>query len=426
MWQKKTLLSLSLEAIDFQPNANFFKELVAVCRSLSKADAKTLADHDIAQQLPAVIKHHTGMNVQVWFGAADVAMAAPLVNHNNPLLNALDLEDREFMPNADADQILARLEKNPIGRVSLKTGMVSGIFSVFPAILTLPSEVLTSSKYSPEEKAAMILHELGHVFSYFEFLANSHSTNQILAAISRKYDQTTNVKEREYVLTKIKTLAQLDSLDAEALAQSNDKKVVSIVVVASLVKKIESELGSNLYDMNSWEQLADQYATRQGAGRHVLTVLDKMYRADEHLNFRSTPRYLFVEALKLCLVAFIPFTGGVSLMPLLAMCGVDASQPDAGYDSLKNRYGRVRDQVVEALKDQKLSSDDVENLTQDLDAIDELLKGVKDRQQLFGYLIDFLSPYQRKRISQQKMQRELERLAHNDLFTHSAKLRQLA
>jgi hypothetical protein len=59
-----------------------------------------------------------------------------------------------------------------------------------------------------------------------------------------------------------------------------------------------------------------------------------------------------------------------------------------------------------------------------LTVIDEVIAGVKDRQQVLGYVRDFLSPIRRRRISQEKLQRELETIAHNDLFVRAASLRQ--
>jgi hypothetical protein len=423
--RRQTPLSLALEAIDFQTNGSFNKELISIFEGLAKGSGKELGDHELAQQLPAVIRHHTGLNAVVLFGAPTLASASALVNHNNPLLNAISIEEREFMPNADADKILYKAESAPVGRVNLKTGMVSGVFSDFPTFITLPTEVATGKGFTAEEKAAMVLHEIGHLEIYFEFLARTVSTNQILAALAKKYESTGNIKEREVFLTKVKTLAQLKDLDVEALAKSNDKKVVEVVIVTSIVKAIESELGSNIYDMNAWEQLADQYVARQGAGRALVTALDKAERFDGNIAYRSLGYYLYVEAVKLLFAALAPLTSGVTLIPLLIACGADSTDQGGVYDSLKNRMGRVRDQIVEALKDQRLKPEEVNALNQDLGIIDEVLSNVKDRQQLLGYVIDFLSPWHRKRISQEKLQRELERLAHNDLFVRAANLKQL-
>jgi hypothetical protein len=426
MWPRVKPLSLSLESIDFQTNGVFYKELITICKELEKLSPKDIADSEIAMQLPAVIKHHTGMNVTCMWGPEELAAFPPLASNNNPMFNRLDQLERENLPNSDADKLLYSALHDPIGRVNLKTGTVSGIFAEFVSMISLPVALFASSKpFTAEEKASGILHEIGHLFSYFVFLANTVTTNQILSAVSKKYDQTTNIKEREVILTKVKTLAKLNELDALALAKSNDKKVVEVVLITSLVREFESELGSNIYDMNTWEALADQYATRQGAGRALVTFLDKAHRATGHIGFRGLPQYAFMEAFKLMWLALTPFTLGVSMLFLLAACFNDSVDTGGAYDTLRSRYGRVRDQIVEAMKDKKLTEEQVTALTQDLTVIDDLSNHVKDRQQLFGYIADFVSPWQRKRISQEKLQRELERLAHNDLFVRAANLKQL-
>jgi hypothetical protein len=77
------------------------------------------------------------------------------------------------------------------------------------------------------------------------------------------------------------------------------------------------------------------------------------------------------------------------------------------------------------MKDKRISAEQQASYADDIATIDEILTFAKDRQQLLGYVRDFLSPIQRRRISQEKLQRELESIANNDLFVKAASLRQL-
>jgi hypothetical protein len=78
------------------------------------------------------------------------------------------------------------------------------------------------------------------------------------------------------------------------------------------------------------------------------------------------------------------------------------------------------------MKNKKITSDQGQRLSEDLLAIDEVLKNVNDREQLWGKLYNLFSSDARKRLSQEQLTKELETLAANDLFASSLKLRQQA
>lgn len=418
--------TVALESIEFQRDQKLFKELSNCIIQLEKIGATAIPDSEEALAFSAIIKEHTGMSVTVDWHASDLACLPPMANPNSVFWNRLELWMRELIGTADADKVLSDSTKKPIGTVDLKRGKVGGVFSDMPCSLYAPADMFASKKYTPEEKAAGVIHELGHLFGFFEYLAATLTTNWILSAISKKYDATTSVAEREVILTKIKSEAKLKELDAKALAQSNSKKVVEIVVITSLARELRSEIGSNVFDINGWEALADQYAARQGAARDVVTFLDKLYKEGSSIKYRSGLVYLFVEAIKIAGVILTPFTAGISLALVAVMSMMDSVEvSDRLYGTLQTRFGRMKDQLVEELKDPKLDDERKKALTQDIQTIDDLLKDIPERQQLFGYIYDFCSPLQRKRISQEKLQRELELLAHNDLFVRAANLKQL-
>jgi hypothetical protein len=425
MWLKQRQLSIATESIDFQSDA-FFKELVSIVKELQGVKSEEIPGHEAALQLPSLIAHYTGLNIRVVWGENGHQVTAPRVTKNHPLLSLwADWFRQAVVPNADGEKLIADSKTNPMGRVNLKTGRVSGVFSTIQSDLDLPLDSLVDKFYRPEEYAALALHELGHLEAYYELIACTLSTNQILAGLAKKLDQSAGPKDREAVLTRLKSVAELNDLDVQALAKSSDKKVVETVVVTSIAKQIESEIGSNLYDMNSWEMLADQFAARFGAGRHVVTALDKSRRSRGDIAYRGTATYLMIEAYKLLLLAAGPFSFGLSWLYLLFLSASDGNDKSGTYDTLRTRYMRVREQIVEAMKDKRITAEQQASYADDIATIDEILTFAKDRQQLLGYVRDFLSPIQRRRISQEKLQRELESIANNDLFVKAASLRQL-
>ena len=99
---------------------------------------------------------------------------------------------------------------------------------------------------------------------------------------------------------------------------------------------------------------------------------------------------------------------------------------DGTYDRPGARFKRVRNQVVEAMKDKDITKDDMESLQADLNAIDDIMDRVEDRRQWAGVLWDNLIPSARKAHTQEQLQQELEDIAANELFIKAAQLKQMA
>jgi hypothetical protein len=424
MWLKNQTLQIANEEVDFQSGA-FYRELCALFTELEGVKPEAIPDHDAAMQLPALIAHYTGMKVKVAWGKEGPAAWPPAMTKNHVLLSRWGDHYRHYMvTNVDADRLIAESRTRPVGRVDRKNGRVSGVFSEVESTVGLPV-TLFAKKFTAGEVAALTLHELGHLFALFDLVSHALTTNQILAGLSKKLDQSAGIKDREAVLAKVKSVAELKDLDVEMLARSNDRKVVELVVVSSIARELQSELGMPLFDTNSFEALADQYAVRMGAGRELVTAQEKINRAAGHIAYRGWIAWLFTEALKVILLLAVPLSLGGTWSMLMASCTADSTGGEnEAYGSVKTRYGRIREQLVEAMKNSELDKEAQVSYAEDIEAIDEILATVNDRRQLFSYLADFLSPSRRQRISQEKLQRELEGIANNDLFVKAAALRQ--
>lgn len=401
----------AVESINFQPNT-FFKELVNQVVELKKVAKAEIADSEIVGFLSKIVAHHTGLNVTFEIGDIDPCVDIPMVNKNNVLINSFI---RNHLNSADGIKMINEANGVVRGSVNLKTGMVTGIFTEVKSKIHMPIVMFTTSKYDPEEVVAIMLHEIGHLFTYYEFMSRVVTTNQVLAGIAKGLDGSGTVEEREAVLINAKKAMNLSDLDTKALAKSNNNKVVEIVIISNITKQVTSEVGSNIYDFSTWEYLADQYVARQGAGRQLVTGLEKIFKGSWNISFRSLPTFLAMEAFKIVLIALGLF--GVSFL----LMAIDSD--NATYDLPGARFKRIRDQIVENLKLKTLTKDDNERLQADLVAIDSILKDVNDRRQFFGVIWDVLYSPARKGRKQEQLQQELEAIAVNELFAKAAELK---
>lgn len=402
---------LATESIQFQSTA-FFKELTLIFKEIKDLKKEEIRDSELIQTAAKVIKHHTGLSFIINVGDVDPCVEIPMVDKNNILINSFI---KNQLNSADGLKLVNESSGVVRGKVNLSTGEVSGIFSEVEVKMHLPSRMFETSKFEPEEIAAITMHEVGHILVYFEYMARTVTTNQMLSGLSKVLDGN-DISERETVLLSVKKAGKLSELDVSALSKSNNKTVTEIVVITNITKQAESELGSNVYDFSTWEYLADQYAARNGAGRYLVTGLEKIYKGMWNISFRSTTGYLAMEAFKLLMLFVLP---QISLL-LMAMDG----SGDGSYDRPGARTKRVRDQIVENLKNKSLSKDDHERLTADLEAIDIVLKTINDRRQFVGVVWDTIIPSARKNINQERLQKELESIAVNELFVKSAELKQ--
>jgi hypothetical protein len=416
---KMRKLFISQESVAFQ-DPMFFKELTLAFSELKKVNKTELADSGTSATVRAIVKKHTGLSIYLELGSQGPAVDIPAIDKNNVLVNSFI---RGYVSSSDGLKLINDAKDCVRGTVSMADGKVSGIFAEIESKIYFPIEMFLGSKYEPEEIAAVMLHEIGHLFTYYEFITRTVTSNQVLAGVSKSLDGSGTIESREAVLTTAAKALRLKDLDVKALAKSTDKQTVEVVIVTNIVKTSESELGANVCDFSTWEYLADQYVARYGAGKHLVIALDKVYRGSWNISFRSTPAFLAFEAFKLLLLVSTIMVG----VPVLAffVFAMD-SQGDGTYDAPGARMKRVRNQIVENLKDTKLSKDDRKKLLDDLEVIDSMLSEVNDRRQLIGVLWDCITKSNRSNRSQLLLQQDLEELVANDLFVNAAKLKALA
>lgn len=426
-------LVAGLESIQFQTGAAFYNQLKLAYEDLQTLSEKAIPSAPSAKAIPEIILNHTGITSEIHFDDAfgGPAIEIPDVHKNNPLVSAFI---RNFMDNADGLRMVENANGMVKGKVSLKTSQVSGVFQDVVAKIHISAGFIKNSKMTAGELAAITLHEVGHMFTYFEYLSRTVTTNQALAGLARGLEKSATQADRETILISVKKALALKDMDARELAKNSNNTVVETVVLSTVIQETRSELGSNIYDNNNWEYLADQFANRHGAGRDLVTALDKLHRAGPFgsLEFRGTAKYYFVEALKI--MAIVGALVTIHAFPGLAQLGgfaigVVASMDnlDEGtYDRPQARLQRIRNDLVEAVKSGKYTKTELQALKEDIVVVDDILKEVTNRRALFTIIWGWVSGDQKRRLSAEKLQQELEALASNDLFLKAQELKVLA
>lgn len=417
---RKNLFSVVAENLSVQHNSKLNAGLIEIFKS---ADAKKDTKESLAvcREISELIRRETGMNAMFMFDP--IGPSALIAD----LTNAHIFEQTRFSEiqrNADIVAIIKKQGTLLQGGVDFKGGRVSGVYT------NLSVEILFNqadiSSMSPEECAAITLHEIGHAFTFFAYLNRTAITSQVLAAVATGLHRRTTVSERKDILDATSLALSLkDYIDPATLAEK-EAPIGTLTLVASAcrAKTLDMMFKDPLYNINVSEQLADQFAARHGAGLALAGALDKYnnrYKLPKigNKSIDTTIKHIITVGL-IYLIATTPVALGVTVAILVLGATCDDM---LYYDDHKTRVTRIRNDMMEAIKDKSLSKDDLRLYVANMDNINDLLKDMSDGRSLFENITRKINSYSRKRAKQEELVSELESLVANDLYLSAAKLR---
>lgn len=308
--------------------------------------------------------------------------------------------------------------------INRDTPSLGGFFSKIPFKLYLAGGVFT--QLTGEEAAAVVLHELGHAWSYCELLTYNLFTNHALETARNVYrgqNREEKIKLARYSSITSSNLERIDDLSEESYL-----KLISQASSRRLAKLLK-DTDRSWYDRSSFEYLADQFATRMGSGRALVTGLDKMTETGAFQGFYKS-RILSFIASTVKITGYILVsvtTGGVGfiLIPLVTMLQSGDPRGDNGYgeyDNSVDRYKRIRHQVIDNLKDRQLPREIQKRALEDLAVIDKIVASMHESFKLGRSIWWLMSPSYRRALAEKEEQQLLETLANNDLHARAVEL----
>lgn len=420
---------ISVEAIDYQKDSLLFKEMQLVVTDFLVADTEDKEAKDtLLLRMAGVIKAHTNLSFKINHEKETYASAwvfSPQMDRNNPVLTNYH---RAAMDNSDSLKLLSKTKSILTGGVDLNTSKVSGVFTeltlrmhITRGLLPYGVGAVENSHYTPAEISAIILHEIGHIFTYFEFLGSTLTTNYVLQYASRNLMQSNDTVRKYKIVKEIEEVLEIKVKDPAALVASNSSEIINVVLLREVAIKRHEELGSNTYDLTAWEMLSDQFSARHGAGLALVTGLDKIYRASNNPAYMSSGEF-FLSELMAAVGSLISIPVRIGLIPILILF---IDNPDEQlYDQAKQRMLRIKQDMVGQLKDTKLNPTISTRLVKDIETVDLLLGDLKVHRNFMQAFWRTFNTKVRNQYNQTIFQQELETLANNDLFLKAAKLKQ--
>jgi uncharacterized membrane protein len=430
-----------MESIDFQGNG-FFNDLVKAVETCHKNcfGAKNYAEFigtPEAEHLLSVVKKHTGITLFYTTRYEEYGPAIiPAQIKEGHVFTEDGMRDHPEIMNMISSTHGKNRSKVVSGSVNLKEAKVYGFFADQPNELLMPMASLTQlslwgTEMTAEEIAAILMHEIGHAFTFFEFLTRTSRTNQVLAYLSQKRT-TGNPEEIKSALAFVSKTVGMTKDQEKAIENAKSDEETAVLLMTIGGEKMRSELGVDFYDSTACEQLADQFACRMGCGHHVIFALEKLGGLEVYNAHKSKWGYLIEGFWYTCLISSLFLTSGFILalgVVHILLIGLEigfAEHLKPIYDNGEYRPKRIMQDMIERLKDRTITQDEKVSLVENIERL-KIIVATKDATpSILEYIKLLVNSSYKKAINYEVLQKQLETLASNSLYTQAAKLQLLA
>lgn len=450
---EKVLTRLARESIDFQRDG-FGKRMEAIIEKMRKycRETKGVVPSDLfhktgfVKELEQEIHERLGIKVGFFLvgRTEDLAVDIPFLFMDHIFRESFstrEVEEILSLPYDDVRRIPDFFTKQ--GTVDLKNAKLSGAFSeidhpVYCNFLAL----FRRTRLTNGQITAILLHELGHVFTQFEYANRLTRTNQVLASLGKTIKAGKKASE-VYELKELKDSAKLTDKEIDSILNSDSNMVLGYKLFRTLYGKYESDTKIDIYNQTSSEQLADNFAARFGYGREIVTSLDELDKSVWE-NIRSANKmyriWIMFEQLSIfqfALILIFPmawFAPAISVVIgatvyylfFILLCnwiGAGTSKKDFTYDETKIRYKRVRDQYIEMLQQIELPKSELSKIINDIKVMDDIIARTERSKGLFDTIKDILFKKDKEAVTEMDLQQLVESLTHNDLLLKSAEFK---
>lgn len=426
----------ALEVIDFQKDDFGVKleAIISIIVSKIKSDeydnANRLDEKPEIEELTKLIFKRLGLKVEFITNEILAAIIPFYSNKNHIFLHQFW---RGGFQIDDQDKILKKAQDKE-GSVDLAKAKLGGIFSEYTNKVHMHFHALVKDlELSPAEITGVLLHELGHGFYICEYSDRLESINQVLSNVATEV-LSKKKKDLKYVYRELEKInPEITEAEVEVLLGEN-RVIAGTKWFEVIVGSVKYQLGNAIYDDSSFEQLADNFPSRFGYGRPVLTGLDKLHR------YFGDPSKSMTSIRVTQTLALLVMIGGVALIAamliaafpvgllyamlaglIFRMSGRDLQ--DGTYDELKRRYLRLRNDAVEQLKTDKLDKALAKSVLEDIYLMDSVIKETHDWSTVFSKLSNLVFSNARRAKASEAEQQQLEDLLSNDMFVKAAQLR---
>lgn len=364
-----------------------------------------------------------------------------IINKENVLSTRQEREGKDI-PIKDNARKFARANYLADGEIDLVHGKVSGVLSKYNHIVNMEYySLFVEAKATIRETTACFLHEIGHLFTFIDMGYRTNTTNQIMNSICNSLKTKEPAAKRKYLLIDLAKNGMMDTKLVEKLAKEERPMILAAELFREIYKGYVNTSLSLYYTDTTSESLADDFATKFGYGKEIITFLDKLeHDADETRKFLGMAGLTIVFPILIAVTCFMsPMTVINTILGSIAVGSIWITRiyrwlfmhltgrVDMTYDTLFQRVVRIKRTLIDILKDRGIPAHTRESTIAIIESLEAVIKkrDVMEQEDLDTDISNVLSvfvPGKTEEDNFTKIERLMERLANNNLFLASAKL----
>lgn len=434
---------VSMETIDYQLKDPVIDNM----RNIIEDYKQNKDGKEFAKDLEKIIKDRFNITLKCNVKPASVLNAAAYIElldvyHplNKGLLDNYGEAAAQYLANETVKPNFKRLVAGKLDRVGgldFKKARASGIFSQLEYRIELLTPLF---KEETDFIIAIIMHELGHIWTFMEYVHHVTYKNVIVTSIVKDFLGIKEDTLRVEFISKINNIYGVKV--PEELTKQSDPKA-QLVVIGDIYKQMYNDFSETTYNTTSVEVLADQFASRFGLGINMIKGMSG--NAFSWKGISVSILLTFVSGVILgtlasfsaffLVIGTIPFTFEIFLAVVTAglMSLANITESFAGakmklgtstYDTPKQRLVRVRNMMINQLKNDPKNNDAKKLIEQ----IDESMAYIEKADDYNGFIVkllrwvssDFRTQEERKIYNQL-----LEDLMDNTLYVSGNRFKHL-
>ena len=399
------------------------KELIeksASCRAIEKLikdrfNLTVLFDKEIAEYIPAAIipfmsdylTHSDNMNRFSGSVFGNIFRGVNIFKHVHNL-------------NKEKEAYFKRIH-NRKGFVDTKYARVGGYLGDVKNHLIINFYSLYEEGLIPDEVVDIILHELGHAFTGLESHHRLTTTNATIAGILE--DINDNKPDRAYYVFK----KNFDPKDLDKAALGSKEEVTDFYskLAGVYMGELSSQFKNQKYDETNFENLADSFANRFNRGKYLVSGVHKLHmKYGAVMQDSKTTRALMYIMEVLYLLLILAATGYIGTLVAVALIVfvLDSDKTQMTYDFPKDRYNRIKNGIINNLKNTRLPKALMKDLIEQYKFIDGVIEDSLEFSLVTPKIADVIFPQNRENNYYINLQKVLENSLNNTLHLKRAEL----
>ena len=324
-------------------------------------------------------------------------------------------------------------DKPLIAYINDKTSKVGGFLKDIENKMAICKSYFENKDFSDESVASVLIHEVGHAYTFFQYSIRTVVFNAALSQASQNLSKARSYEEVKIIFKETCDLLDInDRTFIEELKNTQNRVTQFTYLASNMAKSFETLPSMDVskgFSQDAAEVLADIFAARHGCERGTMGK-----RA--YYELRENNSWIMKSAM----ITFAKIAGGTALG--IADGGAGATLPFIyslfnvgklilfierigsinGITTAHQQVKKMQNQLIERLKAAKLKDVElIKMIDESLAYGDQLLAQLSQNDSMFFTLLGFLKSDIRNARAMRFYQDQLEGLAANRLFLSASK-----